>query len=101
MGFLFKKFVFFIDTNFLLLVCLPATASAGLQPEQFNQEKQRAGVTHGKADPDLSTSRGESLMFSSDNTNSDNIQHAPKECLLFKIVKSKKNISILRHFILM
>lgn len=37
-----------------------ATASPGLQPEQFNQEKQRAGVAHGETDPDLSTCRGQS-----------------------------------------
>lgn len=37
-----------------------ATASPGLQPGQFDQEKQRAGVTHGETHPDLSTCRGQS-----------------------------------------
>lgn len=31
------------------------TASSGLQPEQFDQTKQRAGVTDGETHPDMST----------------------------------------------
>lgn len=49
-------FHFFIFASFYVF----AAASPGLQPKQFDQEKQRAGVAHGETDPDLSTCRGES-----------------------------------------
>ena len=41
-----------------------ATASPGFQPEQSDQEEQRAGVADGEADPDLSTRRGQSQWSS-------------------------------------
>lgn len=39
------------------LVCL--TANSGEQPDQFGEEKQRAGEPNGKTHPDLSAGGGE------------------------------------------
>lgn len=41
-----------------------ATASPGLQPEQFDQTQQRAGVADGETNPDMSTRWGESQWSS-------------------------------------
>lgn len=51
------SYVFLCPTR---AICVFPTASPGFQPEQFNQEEQRAGVVNGETDPDVSTRRGES-----------------------------------------
>lgn len=58
----YQPFLFFISISQSLccLLSVFATASPGLQPEQFDQEEQRAGVAYGETDPDLSTCRGQS-----------------------------------------
>lgn len=42
----------------LLLCCCFSSANVGFQPQQFDQEEQRAGKPHGEVDPDVPTCGG-------------------------------------------
>lgn len=55
---------YFSNSENTFYISVFATASPGLQPDQFDQTQQRAGVIDGETNPDMSTRWGESQRSS-------------------------------------